>query len=80
MKSFSVTIQEILEKEIAVKAETKEEAEEIINQMYLDSTIVLDSGDFSNSVEFKTKRISAKAYEESTYKETDYRGRRLRRE
>ena len=72
MKSFNVTIREILEKEIAVKAETKEEAEKIINQMYLDSTIVLDSGDFSNYTEFKTKRISAKAYEKSKYKETDF--------
>ena len=79
MKSFNVTIREILEKEIAVKAETKEEAEKIINQMYLDSTIVLDSGDFNNYTEFKTKRISAKAYEKSKYKETDFKEEDLER-
>lgn len=72
MKSFNVTIKEILEKEVAVKAETKEEAEEIIEKMYNDSLIVLDSGDFSNYIEFKTKRISAKTYEKSKYKETDF--------
>ena len=32
MKSFNVTIKEILEREVAVKAETKEEAEEIIEK------------------------------------------------
>ena len=73
MKSFNVTIREILEKEIAVKAETKEEAEKIINRMYLDSTIVLDSGNFNNYAEFKTKRISEKAYKNSKYKEIDFK-------
>lgn len=73
MKSFNVTIKEILEREVAVKAETKEEAEEIIEKMYNESLIVLDSGDFCNYAEFKAKRISSKDYEESSCKEIDFK-------
>ena len=41
--------------------------------MYLDSTIVLDSGNFNNYAEFKTKRISSKDYEESSCKEINFK-------
>lgn len=41
--------------------------------MYLDSTIVLDSGNFNNYAEFKTKKNIGKAYKNSKYKEIDFK-------
>lgn len=47
MKKFSISIQEILEREVVIEAEDKLEAMHKIKQMYRDEEIVLDSEDFS---------------------------------
>lgn len=47
MKKFSVSIQEILEREVVIEAENKIEAMRKIKQRYRDGDIILDSEDFS---------------------------------
>lgn len=47
MKKFSISIQEILEREVVIEAENKRDAMDKIKQMYKDEEIVLDSEDFS---------------------------------
>lgn len=46
MKKFSISIQEILEREVVVEAENRLEAMDKIKQMYKDEEIVLNSEDF----------------------------------
>lgn len=46
MKEYSVSVQEILEKQIIVKAESEEEAYQKVKEMYDNEEIVLDSQDF----------------------------------
>ena len=43
---YSVAIEEILRREVAVEAEDAEEAEEIVEALYRNEGIVLDAGDF----------------------------------
>lgn len=46
MKEYLVSVQEILEKQIIVKAESEEEAYQKVKEMYDNEEIVLDSQDF----------------------------------
>lgn len=46
MKTFKVTVREILEKTIEVKAKTEARAIDMVEEMYEDEQIVLDSGDY----------------------------------
>lgn len=46
MKEFEVTISEMLEKTVSIEAETKEEAEQLIEEMWKDGDIILDADDF----------------------------------
>ena len=43
---YTVVIEEILRKEVAVEAKDAEEAEEIVEALYRKGEIVLDAGDF----------------------------------
>ncbi len=43
---YTVVIEEILRKEVAVEAKDAEEAEEIVEALYRNEGIVLDAGDF----------------------------------
>lgn len=61
MKEFEVTITETLEKKITVEALSKDEAEQVVRDMWNDADIVLDADDFID-VSFKTddgKELSA---------------------
>ena len=46
MKTFEIEIKEILSRTIEVKANTEDEALEIVKQQYNNEEIVLDSSDF----------------------------------
>ena len=72
MKSFNVEIKETLAKNIAVKANSLEEAEEKIKKLYKSEDIVLDSDDFDGEVEYDTTEISEKEFEEANWKEYDF--------
>ncbi|MCD7920584.1 MAG: DUF3846 domain-containing protein [Clostridiales bacterium] len=54
MKEYDVTITETLEKTVTVEAESREEAEELVEQNWNDSLYILDADDFSH-VDFETK-------------------------
>ena len=43
---YTVVIEEILRREVAVEAKDAEEAEEIVEALYRKGEIVLDAGDF----------------------------------
>ena len=43
---YTVVIEEILRREVAVEAKDAEEAEEIVEALYRKEEIVLDAGDF----------------------------------
>ena len=43
---YTVVIEEILRKEVAVEAKDAEDAEEIVEALYRNEEIVLDAGDF----------------------------------
>jgi hypothetical protein len=43
---YTIVIEEILRKEVAVEAKDAEEAEEIVEALYRKGEIVLDAGDF----------------------------------
>lgn len=49
MKEYDVTITETLEKTVAVQADSREEAEELVEQGWNDSLYVLDADDFSHA-------------------------------
>lgn len=57
MKKFNVKVVETLSKVVEVKAETIEEAEKIVTNMYDNEEIVLDSGDYDNNVEFYSEYV-----------------------
>lgn len=46
MKEYEVTITETLQKTVSIEAESSEEAERLIEDMWKDSEIILDSDDF----------------------------------
>ena len=46
MKEYEVTITETLQKTVSIEAESREEAERLIEDMWKDSEIILDSDDF----------------------------------
>jgi len=46
MKTFEIEVKEILTRTIEVKANTEDEALQIVRQDYNDEKIVLDSSDF----------------------------------
>lgn len=46
MKSYNVTITEILEKTVTVEAESADEAEEIVKDAWKSEEYILDSDDF----------------------------------
>lgn len=48
MKEFDVTITETLQKTVSIEAETKEEAEQLIAEMWDNSDIILDADDFAD--------------------------------
>lgn len=43
---YTIVIEEILRREVAVEAKDAEEAEEIVEALYSKGEIVLDAGDF----------------------------------
>lgn len=47
MKTYTVFIHEILARSVDVKAESAEEAKEIVEKMYYDEEIVLTADDFA---------------------------------
>lgn len=53
MKEFDVTITETLQKTVSIEAETKEEAEQLVQEMWDNSDIILDTDDFAD-VEYKS--------------------------
>lgn len=56
MKKYEVTVQETLERKVAVEAESKEAAEAMVRRSYGNSDLVLDASDFTR-VFFSTKRV-----------------------
>lgn len=52
MKKINVKVVETLSRIIEIEAETIEEAEDIVMDMYNNEEIVLDAGDYDNNVEF----------------------------
>lgn len=52
MKEFEVTITETLQKTVSIEAETKEEAKQLIEDMWKNGDIILDADDFAD-VEYK---------------------------
>lgn len=52
MRKFNVKVVETLSKIIEVEAETMEEAQDIVMDMYNNEEVVLDAGDYDNDVEF----------------------------
>lgn len=46
MKEYEVTITETLQKTVSIEAESREDAERLIEDMWKDSEIILDSDDF----------------------------------
>jgi len=49
-KNISIVVQEILEKEIIVKAKTRSEAEKIVKQQYKNSSIVLNNDNLTKTL------------------------------
>lgn len=54
MKEYDISITEILEKTVTVKAASQEEAEEMVRQQYFNSEHILDADNFKE-VDFKTQ-------------------------
>ena len=50
---FIITITETLKRTIIAEAESSEEALDMVREAYNEGSIVLDSGDYYNTVEFK---------------------------
>lgn len=48
MKEFEVTITETLQKTVSIEAETKEEAKQLVEDMWKDGDIILDADDFAD--------------------------------
>lgn len=46
MKEFNVIITETLQKELTIKANSREEAQTLVKQKWNDSIYILDSSDF----------------------------------
>jgi len=55
MKEYEVTIQETLQKKVIVEANSREEAEEIVERRWKDSDYILDADDFTG-VEFHGRK------------------------
>jgi len=53
MKEFEVTITETLQKTVSIEAETKEEAKQLVEDMWKDGDIILDADNFAD-VEYAT--------------------------
>ena len=53
---YTIVIEEILRKEVAVEAKDAEEAEEIVEALYRKGEIVLDAGDFIGEPTIKNIR------------------------
>ncbi|MDT8375398.1 MAG: DpnD/PcfM family protein [Mariprofundaceae bacterium] len=49
MKTFEIEINELLSRVLEVKADNEDEAQSIVEKMYKDEDIVLDSSDFIES-------------------------------
>lgn len=62
MKKYNVEIVETLSKNVIIEAKSMQEAEKIARAMYADEEIVLDSGNFDNTVEFYTSYINPKSF------------------
>lgn len=52
MMKFSIEVKEVLNRVVTVEAESYSEAQEIVEDMYYNSEIILDYSDFSGEVEF----------------------------
>lgn len=48
MKEFEVTITETLQKTVSIEAETKEEAKQLVEDMWKDGDIILDADNFAD--------------------------------
>ena len=48
MKEFEVTITETLQKTVSIEAETKEEAKQLVEDMWKDGDIILDADNFTD--------------------------------
>lgn len=48
MKEFEVTITEMLQKTVSIEAETKEEAKQLVEDMWKEGDIILDADDFAD--------------------------------
>lgn len=57
MKEYEVTITETLQKTVSIEAESREEAERLIEDMWKDSEIILDSDDFYDVAYTASKEI-----------------------
>ena len=60
MKEYEVTITETLQKTVSIEAESREEAERLIEDMWKDSEIILDSDDFYDVAYTASKEIERK--------------------
>lgn len=56
MKTFSISITEVLKTTVDIRAETPEEAIQIVKDRYRNSEIVLTADDFTGRVTFEEEK------------------------
>lgn len=56
MKTFSISITEVLKTTVDVQAETLEEAKQIVEDRYRNSEIILTADDFTGDVTFEEEK------------------------
>lgn len=60
MKTFNITITEVLKTTVETQAETLEEAIQNVKDQYRDQEIILTADNFTNDVTFEEKKTNKK--------------------